>query len=260
MFESIILLTGPVEQNTLATVLRRHNPQLVVIPAETAADLAALEETPLHLTRLVAFATPVIVPPSLLAVLGYGAYNFHPGSPQYPGWAPAHFAVYEQATEFGVTVHEMAERVDSGAIVDVATFPLPVGIGVTELESLAYTHLAQQFWKLAPTLATDPGRCRGCRCTGATSETRAAPTGRSATSRSILQKKICFAASTPSAATISVSRRRSACTASSFARWSRLVEAQGLAPALLPGRRPSGEVHLEKSDQIHQIVGESHRP
>jgi methionyl-tRNA formyltransferase len=155
MFESIILLTGPVEQNTLATVLRRHNPQLVVIPAETAADLAALEETPLHLTRLVAFATPVIVPPSLLAVLGYGAYNFHPGSPQYPGWAPAHFAVYEQATEFGVTVHEMAERVDSGAIVDVATFPLPVGIGVTELESLAYTHLAQQFWKLAPTLATE---------------------------------------------------------------------------------------------------------
>ncbi len=155
MFELIILLTGPVEQNTLATVLRRHNPQLVVIPAETAADLAALEETPLHLTRLVAFATPVIVPPSLLAVLGYGAYNFHPGSPQYPGWAPAHFAVYEQATEFGVTVHEMAERVDSGAIVDVATFPLPVGIGVTELESLAYTHLAQQFWKLAPTLATE---------------------------------------------------------------------------------------------------------
>jgi methionyl-tRNA formyltransferase len=155
MFESIILLTGPVEQNTLATVLRRHNPQLIVIPAETAADLAALEETPLHLTRLVAFATPVIVPPSLLAVLGYGAYNFHPGSPQYPGWAPAHFAVYEQATEFGVTVHEMAERVDSGAIVDVATFPLPVGIGVTELESLAYTHLAQQFWKLAPTLATE---------------------------------------------------------------------------------------------------------
>ena len=155
MFESIILLTGPVEQNTLATVLRRHNPQLVVIPAETAADLAALEETSLHLTRLVAFATPVIVPPSLLAVLGYGAYNFHPGSPQYPGWAPAHFAVYEQATEFGVTVHEMAERVDSGAIVDVATFPLPSGIGVTELESLAYTHLAQQFWKLAPTLATE---------------------------------------------------------------------------------------------------------
>jgi methionyl-tRNA formyltransferase len=155
MFESIILLTGPVEQNTLATVLRRHNPQIVVIPAETAADLAALEETPLHLTRLVAFATPVIVPPSLLAVLGYGAYNFHPGSSQYPGWAPAHFAIYEQATEFGVTVHEMAERVDSGAIVDVATFPLPSGIGVTELESLAYTHLAQQFWKLAPTLALE---------------------------------------------------------------------------------------------------------
>jgi methionyl-tRNA formyltransferase len=155
MFDSIILLTGPVEQSALATVLCRHNPQLVVMPAETADDLAALEQTPLHRTRLIAFATPVIVPPNILGVLGYGAYNFHPGPPQYPGWAPAHFAVYEQATEFGATVHEMAERVDSGAIVDVAMFPMPSGIGVTKLESLVYTHLAQQFWKLAPTLATE---------------------------------------------------------------------------------------------------------
>ena len=155
MFESIILLTGPVEQSALATVLRRHNPQMIVMPAETADDLTALEQKPLHRTRLIAFATPVIVPPSMLGVLGYGAYNFHPGPPQYPGWAPAHFAVYEQATEFGVTAHEMAARVDSGAIVDVAQFPMPAGIGVSELETLAYTHLAQQFWKLAPTLATE---------------------------------------------------------------------------------------------------------
>ena len=58
--------------------------------------------------RLIAFATPVIVPGRILASLGYGAYNFHPGPPQYPGWAPAHFALYEQANEFGATVHAMA--------------------------------------------------------------------------------------------------------------------------------------------------------
>jgi len=99
--------------------------------------------------RLIAFATPVIVPGRILASLGYGAYNFHPGPPQYPGWAPAHFALYEQANEFGVTVHAMAEHVDSGPIVDVMLFPIPADIGAMALEGIAYAHLARLFWELA---------------------------------------------------------------------------------------------------------------
>ncbi len=162
MFDTIILLTGPVEQAALATLLYNLNPQLSVRPAETAADLAALEPALLERSRLIAFVTPVIVPPNILDAIGYGAYNFHPGPPQYPGWAPAHFALYDQATEFGATVHEMAERVDSGTIVDVVSFPVPADIGVRELETLAYARLAQQFWKLAKTLATQTEPLPAC--------------------------------------------------------------------------------------------------
>ena len=155
MFDTIILLTSQVEQMPLGAVLRGHNPQLTVHPALTLEDLAAFEVTMLARARLIAFATPVIVPGRILASLGYGAYNFHPGPPQYPGWAPAHFALYEQANEFGVTVHAMAEQVDSGPIVDVTLFPIPTDIGAMALEGLAYAHLAKLFWELAGPLASE---------------------------------------------------------------------------------------------------------
>src|ERR1700742_508355 len=118
MFDTIILLTGPVEQAVLAAALLGHNPRLTVHWVAASDALARVDPATLARSRLVGFATPVIVPPHVLDALGFGAYNFHPGPPQYPGWAPAHFALYERATEFGATAHMMAARVDSGPIVE----------------------------------------------------------------------------------------------------------------------------------------------
>jgi methionyl-tRNA formyltransferase len=156
MFDTIILLAGPAEQVAMPPVLCAHNPRLTVISARTAADLAALDLDVLERARLIAFVTPEIVVTSVLDRLGYGAINFHPGPPSYPGWAPSHFALYERAAEFGATVHVMVERVDAGPIIAVARFPVPAGISVLGLEGLAYAHLAQLFWRMAKSLATDP--------------------------------------------------------------------------------------------------------
>ena len=122
----------------------------------TSENLAALDATILRRARLLAFSSAVIVPPAVLAALGYGAYNFHPGPPEFPGWAPAHFALYEGASEFGATAHAMAERVDSGPIVEVARFAIPPNMNVLGLEGLAYANLAQIYWRLAKQLANDP--------------------------------------------------------------------------------------------------------
>jgi methionyl-tRNA formyltransferase len=156
MFDTIILLSGEVEQSALPNVLLGHNPHLSVIPAVSAAALDALDPEVLRRARLIGFATPVIVPQTILTQLGYGAFNFHPGPPAYPGWAPAHFALYHRQTEFGATAHVMIERVDAGPIIGVARFPIPARISVLGLEGLAYAHLAQLFWRMAPSLATDP--------------------------------------------------------------------------------------------------------
>jgi methionyl-tRNA formyltransferase len=156
MFDTIILICGEAEQEVLPHVLLGHNSQLTLMLVRSPADFAQFDSGLLRQSRLVAFTTAIIVPSEVLDGLGYGAFNFHPGPPEYPGWAPAHFALYHRETAFGATAHVMVEQVDAGPIIDVARFPIPSDISVIGLEGIAYAHLAQLFWRMAKWLATDP--------------------------------------------------------------------------------------------------------
>lgn len=156
MLESLVLLTDAAEQVALSRILRNFRPDLAIWPVADIGELRGIEPALLRNARLVAFASGAIVPADLLARFGYGAFNFHPGPPNYPGWAPAHFALYDRADTFGVTFHVMAERVDSGAILDVVSFPIPRGCALLGLGELAYAHLLQLFEVWAEQLATEP--------------------------------------------------------------------------------------------------------
>ena len=103
--------------------------------------------------RLIAFCTNVVVPEDVLQVFTGGAYNFHPGPPEYPGSHSASFAIYDQVERYGVTAHEMEAAVDSGAIVGVKAFPVPADIRYLDLEILAYQHLLNLVDRLMPELA-----------------------------------------------------------------------------------------------------------
>jgi methionyl-tRNA formyltransferase len=153
MFDTIILLTGAIERPIFTAVLRAHNPHLTIPPVATLAELNALEPDLLARARLIAYTTGIVVPANVLDRLGYGAYNFHPGPPSYPGWAPAHFAFYRRAAEFGATAHAMVARVDEGPIVGVETFPIPPDASVAIIEGMAYARLSYLFWSLAHALA-----------------------------------------------------------------------------------------------------------
>jgi methionyl-tRNA formyltransferase len=154
MFDTIILLTGAAVRPVFVSILSTHNPGLTIIPAETPAELNALAPDTLSRARLIAYVTGIIVPAQVLGQLGYGAYNFHPGPSNYPGWAPAHFALYARATEFGATAHVMVDRVDEGPIVGIEMFSIPPDTSVASLEGMAYARLAYLFWTLAKSLAT----------------------------------------------------------------------------------------------------------
>jgi len=154
VLDTIILLTGEVEHPVLGSILQGHDPKLTIRPVVTFADVAALEPRVLGRARLIAFATDVVVAPDILDRLAYGAYNFHPGPPHFPGWRPAHFAIHHHAKEFGATAHVMLERVDAGPIVGVELFAIPAGSTVGGLEELAYAQLARLFGRLAKPLAT----------------------------------------------------------------------------------------------------------
>jgi methionyl-tRNA formyltransferase len=156
VLDTIVLLTGPVEHPVLASTLVSHNAGLTVKFVSTLADVTALEPKLLNQARLVAYTTGVVVPAYVIEELGYGAYNFHPGSPHYPGLAPAQFAIYDGASEFGATAHIMIEPVDAGPIIGTEIFQVPYKTGVLDLEALAYLHLARLFRRLAKALATQP--------------------------------------------------------------------------------------------------------
>lgn len=155
MLKEIILLTGQATQRlALTRLLHAHNPALSFRYVLTAEDIQAIDPASLRNARLLAFTSGTIVPRRILNGLGHGAYNFHPGPPTYAGWAPAHFALYDGASEFGATAHQMVDRVDAGPIVGVETFAIPDGIGIRELEQIAYIRLAYLFWRLSRQLAT----------------------------------------------------------------------------------------------------------
>ena len=155
-FSTILLLSGEIERHNLALILKQFNPRLKVVPIGTIEQLLALSLALLARARLVAFSTPVVVPVSVLDRLGFGAYNFHPGSPDYPGWHPVSFALYDRATVFGATTHVMVEKVDAGAIVDIELFEVEPNTTAEHLSEAAYAAAVRMFWRLAEPLATRP--------------------------------------------------------------------------------------------------------
>jgi methionyl-tRNA formyltransferase len=101
MLDTIILLTCEFLPQVLADVLLSRNPQLTFQFVSSLFELEAIGPEILDHARLIGFTTDVIVPPAILNALGYGAYNFHPVPPHYPGWFPAPFAIYDGATFLG---------------------------------------------------------------------------------------------------------------------------------------------------------------
>lgn len=150
----IILLCGDVEAPHLTGLLKRHNAALDVdwVNSPGALTMAADDLTG---TRLIAMLTDVVVPESILSRLDGPAYNFHPGPPEYPGSHAAGFAVYEDAATFGVTLHEMAARVDSGAIVEVRRFDMPSVKKFLNVEMIAFEKLMEMFRDHSPHLACE---------------------------------------------------------------------------------------------------------
>jgi len=101
---------------------------------------------------LFAFSVGIIVPPDVLAQYDC-AYNFHAGSSGFPGRDPHHWAVYEGAEWFGVTLHHMTAKVDDGPI--VAGYPIRIGdMGAQELRRTAELYLVALWCEWAPRLLT----------------------------------------------------------------------------------------------------------
>jgi len=133
--------------------LRAAAPALELVLATTLAELEGALAQGTQNSRLVSFGSGDIVPVETLARLPGPSYNFHPGPPNYPGIFPSVFALYDGVSHFGVTLHEMAARVDSGPIVATETFAVPPNCDRLALDTAAFAALSKLLQTCAPALA-----------------------------------------------------------------------------------------------------------
>lgn len=156
MTRTVVLLTPIEEFETLAAMARDADPLAVIRRAADADQLRELVSGFAIDDRLIAFATPVIVPPDVIDALPSPAYNFHNGPPAYPGLFPACFAIYDGARTFGATAHEMVAAVDQGPIIGVEECDIPPSIDRVHLEALSRDLLTRLLGRMLPLiLATD---------------------------------------------------------------------------------------------------------
>ena len=136
--------------------LRARRPGLSFLNVSTRAELDALDDATLAAARLIGYATGVVVPAAILLKLGYGAYNFHPGPPELPGWDPIRFALYQGVRDFGVTAHAMTTQVDAGPIVGVQRCRVRESPGYLDFQAEMVKALLELFRALSAALALAP--------------------------------------------------------------------------------------------------------
>ena len=73
---------------------------------------------------IICFRSFYIITKELLSKAKIASINFHPGPTEYPGSGCINFALYEEANEYGVTVHLMNEKIDNGKIIECIRFPI----------------------------------------------------------------------------------------------------------------------------------------
>ena len=123
--KTLILLTSTYYTKRLIESAYNKTPDISVVYVQHPNELMELDIDFLKFSRLISFGSAHYIKPHILSLIGFGSYNFHPGPSNYPGWAPFSFALYEKASNFGVTVHEMTPQIDAGIIVGTKNFKIP---------------------------------------------------------------------------------------------------------------------------------------
>lgn len=104
---------------------------------------------------VISFVSPWIIPNSVLMSAKKASINFHPGSPNYPGTGCYNFALYEHSKQYGVTVHHMKEKVDTGDIIMTSYFDISQFETVETLKLKSMNHLLFCFEKIMSYISSD---------------------------------------------------------------------------------------------------------
>ena len=152
---TLVLLAPNDDATTLQQVLAAHAREVHIRHVVDLPGLRALLPDLGPKARLISYLSPVIVPVDCLEAFSLGAYNFHPGSPEYPGIAPEAWAAYDNAKTFGATLHIMTAEVDAGGIIATENIPASNVEGRQGYANVARQALALLLSRTAPDLVRE---------------------------------------------------------------------------------------------------------
>lgn len=104
---------------------------------------------------VLSYLSPWIVPKVILEKTTLWNINFHPAPPEYPGIGCFNFALYNNEKRYGITVHHMAERVDTGKLIAVKRFPLLESDSVYSLSIKSYGYMLSLFFEIIDLIVTN---------------------------------------------------------------------------------------------------------
>ena len=147
----LLLLTNPQLAPALLRIAGQWPERPPIEVVDTLPDLERSVRERDAALLLVSFGTGVIVPRHLMDAVD-ACVNIHPGSPEYPGRDPHHFAACDLPGTYGATAHYLAKRVDSGPIIDVELFSIDGAVTPRELLDRAEASGLKIFARLVPRL------------------------------------------------------------------------------------------------------------
>ena len=96
-----------------------------------------------------------ILPKSLLDSAKIAAINFHPGSPEYPGSGCVNWALYNNESTTGITVHHLNEKIDNGDIIKVFKIPILPNDNIETLLPRVHMKQLAAFYDLVVAITKD---------------------------------------------------------------------------------------------------------
>lgn len=96
----------------------------------------------------VSYMSPWVIPRKLLSGVAEFSINFHPGPPEYRGIGCTNFAIYNNASEYGITAHLMIPEIDAGKIISVKYFPVSKNDSLVDLTNKCYQNIPEQFYEV----------------------------------------------------------------------------------------------------------------
>ena len=98
---------------------------------------------------IISYLSAWVLSDKILENTKFSNINFHPGSPKYPGIGCFNFALFNNEKFFGVTMHEMNTKVDSGKIIKTKYFKIK-NMNLLQLIDKTYKDMYLLFKKEMP--------------------------------------------------------------------------------------------------------------